>query len=114
MEHIKPELIVLIPILIAIGAAAKAAGLKSRFVPLILNLAGIALATLYMFAFVEGETTVQAVFTGIVQGILAAWAAVGGHQNVRQIKNLGNKDETIEESATDIKEENDNEQKGLH
>ena len=84
MDYIKPELLILIPVLIGIGKAAKTAGLKPNFIPLALILAGVGLAILWTFA--EGETTAQAVFTGVVQGVLAALAATGAHQNAKQIK----------------------------
>ena len=78
-EYIKPELLVLVPLMFGLGAALK---VDKRFpsanIPYTLAVAGMALAALYGVAL--------AVFTAIVQGGLCALASVGLHQMYKQAK----------------------------
>ncbi|MCL2052791.1 MAG: phage holin family protein [Lachnospiraceae bacterium] len=76
MEQLNPELLILVPVLNGIGYAAKKMGLNPKFIPALLIFIGAAIASLYM----ENH------YFGITQGILAALAATGFHQNCKQIK----------------------------
>ena len=86
-DYIKPELLVLIPVLYFIGAAIKKSPIKDAFIPIMLGGTGILLAGIYLFA-AEAVIGTQAVFTAIfssvTQGILCAAAAVYTDQIIKQ------------------------------
>ena len=69
-EFIKPELLVLIPVLFFIGVAIVKSNTENKFIPFILMGTGIALA----------------IFTAIVQGILVASGAVLVNETAKQVK----------------------------
>ena len=86
-EFIKPELLILIPVLYLIGVAIKKSRIDDRHIPWILGVIGILLAVLYLFASepIEGTQGVAtAVFTAITQGILCAGASVYVNQLYKQ------------------------------
>ena len=91
--YIKPELLVLIPVLIFIGYCLKtSAAVKDKLIPALLAAVGVVLAAVYVLAttnIAEPQDAAQAVFTAIVQGFLCAAGAVFGDQIVKQ----HNKDE---------------------
>ncbi len=88
-ELIKPELIVLIPVLYLIGAGLKKSAVQDRHIPWLLGVCGIVLSTVYLAA-TAGVTGWQGglmlVFSGITQGVLAAGASVYVNQVVKQAK----------------------------
>jgi hypothetical protein len=89
-DYIKPELLILIPVLYIMGLIIKSTeAIKNKYIPAILGLAGIALASLYVIA-TEGLTGTS-LFTAITQGILAAGAAVYANELIDQLG--GKKDE---------------------
>lgn len=87
-EFIKPELLILIPVLYFIAVAIKNTLLiKDKFIPLILGLLGIVLAVIYIFATDEitgTQSIFQAIFTAITQGVLCAGASVYVNQLIKQ------------------------------
>lgn len=86
-DYIKPELLVLIPVLYLIGAAIKKSKIKDTLIPLLLGAASVALSALYLFATtpVQGSQDVAtAIFTAITQGIVIAGASVYANQIVKQ------------------------------
>ena len=91
--YIKPELLVLIPVLIFIGYCLKtSAAVKDKLIPALLAVVGVVLAAFYVLATTNIDAPqdgAQAVFTAIVQGFLCAAGAVFGDQIVKQ----HNKDE---------------------
>ena len=88
-DYIKPELLILIPVLYIMGLIIKSTEtIKNKYIPAILGLAGIALASLYIIA-TEGATG-TALFTAITQGILAAGAAVYANELIDQLGGHGN------------------------
>ena len=91
--YIKPELLVLIPVLIFIGYCLNtSAAVKDKLIPALLAPAGVVLAAVYVLAttnIAAPQDGAQAVFTAIVQGFLCAAGAVFGDQIVKQ----HNKDE---------------------
>lgn len=92
MEYIKPELLVLVPVLYIIGAAIKKSGIKDKFIPFILGGVSIVLSALWVIAngnFTTNAEAVLAVFTAITQGVLIAGASVYVNQIIKQ----GGKDE---------------------
>lgn len=92
--YIKPQLLVLIPLLIGIGKAIKPSlkkrsdGSTGRLIPLLLLFTSIAIATVYGFiatTYVGWRMVLDAVvITGIVQGSLAAFSAMGMYDTTRK------------------------------
>lgn len=88
MEYIKPELLVLIPVLYFIGIGLKNMNApKDKYIPAVLAAVGVVLAAVYVIA-TSGITGAQdgamAVFTAIVQGVLCAGASVYVNQLIKQ------------------------------
>ena len=79
-EFVKPELIILIPVLYLFGIALKNTLLiKDNFVPLMLGIIGVVLAIIYVLATVSITTyqdALMGVFTALTQGILCAGCSV--------------------------------------
>ncbi len=93
-NFVKPELLILIPVLYFIGIGLKKSqSVKDNYIPLILGLCGVLLAVLYVLVSAD-ITTLQGVllaaFTGITQGVLCAGCSVYVNQLVKQ---GGKKDE---------------------
>lgn len=83
-EYIQPEMLVLVPVLFIIGMGLKKmSAVYDNYIPLILGATGAVLALMYQFS-VMGFSF-EAVFTGLIQGILCAGAAVYGHQAYKQL-----------------------------
>ena len=82
-DYIKPELLVLVPVLYILGEIMKhTEKVKDNYIPAILGATGILLAFIYVTA-TEG-IALSGVFTAITQGILVAGAAVYADQIVKQ------------------------------
>lgn len=85
-EFIKPEILILIPVLYLIGVMIKSTTLiKDKYIPLVLGIVGIVLVTVYMLATEGAENIYMAVFTAVTQGILCAGASVYVNQLVKQL-----------------------------
>lgn len=83
-EYIQPEMLVLIPVLFIIGMALKKLPkVCDNYIPLILGASGVVLALMYQFSMMG--FSLEAVFAGLIQGILCAGAAVYGHQAYKQL-----------------------------
>lgn len=89
MNYIKPELVVVAIVLYFIGMGLKQAqAVKDKYIPAILGIAGIFLATIYVIATCPLGTMQEiamAVFTAIVQGILVAGLSTYVNQVIKQI-----------------------------
>lgn len=88
-NYIKPELLVLIPVLYFVGIGIKKSAMSDKYIPLVLGGIGIALAALWVLAtsaVVCGRDIALAVFTAITQGVLAAGASVYVNQVAKQMK----------------------------
>lgn len=86
-EYVMPELLVLIPVLYAIGVWIKASKVPDHRIPFILGGLGIILSGLWLFAtkdFDGSKTIALAIFTALVQGVLVAAAAVFANQLIKQ------------------------------
>jgi len=82
-DYIKPELLILVPVLFIIGEIVKnTKKVKDNYIPAILGISGVALAFLYVTA-TEGLALIGA-FTAITQGVLVAGAAVYADQLIKQ------------------------------
>lgn len=91
MEYVKPELLVLVPVLYILGAGLKkAASVKDEAIPATLGGAGITLAALWLVGSTGPAADLPGwamlVFTAIVQGLLCAGLAVYGNQLLKQAK----------------------------
>lgn len=88
-EFVKPELLVLIPVLYIIGAGIKASKFKDNLIPLILGCLGIILSAIYVFATSEtaaNKDILIAIFVSITQGVLVAGCSVYFNQLYKQLK----------------------------
>lgn len=85
-DFIKPELFLLIPILMGIGAQLKAQPhTPDWLIPIILDVLGVLFAGLYVAATAGTDMNVwMAIFTGATQGLLCSLAAIGVNQTVKQ------------------------------
>lgn len=88
LDFIKPELVILIPVLYLIGMGLKKLErIRDGLIPVLLGLAGIALAVIWVFATAElsGIRAIcTAVFTAVTQGILCAGCSVYCNQLIKQ------------------------------
>lgn len=88
-EFIKPELLILIPVLYLIGIALKKSPISDKHIPLILGICGVFLSAVYLIASepLEGsQAFATMIFTAITQGVLVAGASVYANQLIKQIK----------------------------
>ena len=89
-EFIKPELLVLIPVLYIIGIGFKKTTLlKDKFIPVALGLISIILTGLYIFATSDiagAKKITMAIFTALTQGVLIAGASVYANQIYKQLQ----------------------------
>ena len=86
-EFIKPELLILIPVLYFIGTAIKKSKIKDNIIPFVLGCIAIFLAGIYLFASEEingSQAVATAIFTAITQGVLCAAASVYANQIIKQ------------------------------
>ena len=82
-NYIKPELLVLIPVLYVLGLIIKNSTLvKDKYIPLILGAISIMLSSVYVIA-VSG-VSLMCVFTAITQGVLVTGVAVYINQIFKQ------------------------------
>lgn len=88
-QFIKPELLILIPVLYLIGIAIKKSNLPDKFIPLILGGVGIVLSVIYLLStepIIGTQAVATAIFTAITQGVLCAGASVYVNQIIKQTK----------------------------
>ena len=86
-EFIKPELLVLIPVLYLYGMALKKSELADKHIPVLLGIASIVLSFLFIAATstINGwQEALMSVFSGITQGALCAGASVYVNQIIKQ------------------------------
>lgn len=82
-QYIKPEMLVLVPVLWLIGAALKKTPkMPDWLIPYILGAVGVLGAAVWVCA--TESVTAMALFTAFTQGILVAGASVWGNQLVKQ------------------------------
>ena len=86
-EFIKPELLVLIPVLYIIGMGLKTSEVSDKHIPLTLGGISIFLCIMYTAAtsdFSSGREAFMVLFTSFTQGILCAGASVYVNQIIKQ------------------------------
>jgi len=89
-EFIKPEMLVLIPVLYVIGIGLKTSAVfPDKYIPLVLGLIGVFVVIRYLVS-TEPVLTKQALalvlFTGLTQGVLVTGASVYVNQLIKQSK----------------------------
>ena len=91
-NYIRPELLILVPVLYFVGLAAKKSEtVADKRIPLLLGGAGVALSCLYVLAasaLGSWQDGLMAAFVAITQGILAAGGSVYIDQVVKQAKKV--------------------------
>ena len=89
-DYIKPELVVVAVVLYVLGIGLKKTMMiKDKWIPVVLGIAGIVLCSVWVLANcpVDSEQEVaMAVFTAVVQGILATGASTYVNQIFKQLK----------------------------
>lgn len=87
-QFVKPELLVLVPVLYFIGAGfKKAQSVQDKHIPLLLGGCGIVLAVLWVLAtasITDWQSALMAIFTALVQGVICAGLSVYANQIVKQ------------------------------
>ena len=86
-DYIKPELLILIPVLYLIGTAIKKSNIADKFIPWILGAISVVLSALWIIAnspIDTGADIATAIFTALTQGVLIAGASVYVNQLVKQ------------------------------
>ena len=87
-QFIRPELMVLVPVLFFIGVGLKrSCRVRNCNIPLLLGVCGVALTLLYMLGtsrLLTWQAALKAAFTAITQGILCAGCSVYVHQIIKQ------------------------------
>lgn len=90
-DYIQPELLVLIPVLVLIGAGIKKSPIRDELIPIILGAVAVTLSLVWVLATCElpdGQAVLMAIFTGLTQGVLVAGASVYTHQIHKQLTEL--------------------------
>ena len=86
-EFIKPELLILVPVLYLIGAGLKKSAVRDKLIPALLGGVGVVLSLLWVLAtsdLVTWRDVLLAGFSAVTQGVLAAGASVYCNQLIRQ------------------------------
>ena len=89
MNFIKPELLILVPVLYTVGLGMKKSKIPDNYIPLILGIVSIVLSALWVISTsdIKGfKDALYAVFVSITQGILTAGASVYVNQLYIQSK----------------------------
>lgn len=110
-DFIKPELIILIPVLYFVGVGIRSSKkIKNEYIPVLLGLIGVVLALIYVLATCElanYQNILLALFTALTQGVLVAGASVFINQIIKQKQYL--KDTEYYEEVTVLpKDEEEN------
>lgn len=86
-ESIKPELLVLIPVLYLFGMALKSSQISNKHIPWLLGVASVVLSLIFIIATsdINGwKEALMCVFSGFTQGVLCAGASVYVNQILKQ------------------------------
>ena len=91
-DFIKPELLVLIPVLYLLGTALKKSAVQDKWIPWVLGNVSVVLSVVFVLATCElagWREVLLALFSGTTQGVLCAGASV----YVNQLKKQAGKEE---------------------
>lgn len=92
LNYIKPELLILVPVLYIVGIGLKKSLLPDKLIPLILGAGGIVLSAVWTFTtcdIFDFRCVLTAIFASFTQGILCAGTSVYANQIYKQIKKKG-------------------------
>lgn len=99
-DYIKPELLILVPVLYVLGAIIKdSQTVPNKYIPAILGACGTFLALMYVLG--TSGISVTGIFTGITQGILTAGAAVYTNELITQLRKDDDKPPEVEGGEED-------------
>ena len=102
--YIKPELLILAPVMYIIGVIIKTSKTDDRYIPLILGIISVVLSGVHIFSATEIKAFTEvlaALFCSVCQGVLIAGSSVYADQIKKQLtqKKEGTKDaDSISES----------------
>lgn len=88
IDYIKPELLILVPVLYMVGIGLKKSLLPDKFIPVILGAGGIVLSAIYMLTtcnIFDYRCILTAIFASVTQGILCAGTSVYANQIYKQL-----------------------------
>ena len=107
LSYIKPELLILIPVLYALGLFFKSSKkISDNTIPVLLMVISIVLVLVWVFMGgvpSTGQEIATAIFTAIVQGVLLAAVAVFVNQLYKQSQGAGGStDSTAQSDAANI------------
>ena len=86
-EFVKPELMILIPVLYLCGVGIKKSQIEDRFIPILLGAISVGLSFLFVVSTsdINGwQEVLMVTFSSITQGILCAGASVYVNQIIKQ------------------------------
>ena len=86
-EFIKPELLVMIPVLYVFGMALKKSIVADKYIPSILGVTSITLSLIFVLTTsdINGwQDVLMSIFSGVTQGVLCAGASVYANQIAKQ------------------------------
>lgn len=89
-DYIKPELLILIPVLYILGLILKRCALNDKFIPLVIGGISIILCAVWTFAtceIIDYHCVLNAIFAAVTQGVLCAGASVYANQIYKQLIN---------------------------
>ncbi len=89
MNYIKPELLILVPVLYTVGLGIKKSKVSDNYIPLILGIVSVFLSALWVISASDiknWQDAVYAIFISITQGILTAGTSVYVNQLYIQFK----------------------------
>lgn len=107
-DFIKPELLILIPVLYFVGVAIKKSPIKDEIIPVLLGATGVLITAIYLLAttpIYDLQAVFAAIFTSLTQGVLVAAASVYGNQILKQASK--NKAEANAKKIAEVKEESE-------
>lgn len=87
MNFVKPELLVLVPVLLILGKMLKNSSVPDKYIPAALGVCGIVLAVVWVVGgapLATYQDILNAIFAAVTQGIITAGLAVYGNQLVKQ------------------------------
>lgn len=87
MQYIKPELVIVAVVLYFVGMLLKKSEMKDKYIPAVLGCTGVFLCAVWVIGNCPIRTPQEiavAIFTSIVQGILAAGLSTYVNQIVKQ------------------------------
>lgn len=104
-QYVRPELLILIPVLYFFGVILrKASFMAERWIPLLLGIIGVALCAIYGFATTEVHNLkdgAMLLFMALTQGVMVSGASVFCHQIYKKFrkKESGDTESTEEDTA---------------